>query len=137
MAAAFLAPLIPTQKRSSLALMLAALVAAAARPILNVNAPHVTQRRLTAVAFIGDRSPTVLGGAFNTEPGSSAYAAINGAGFDFAAFGLGGPSPYVQATQPGMYTNYIWLRGLTSLQGWLPRTPPTNHKRVAVRFALP
>jgi len=89
------------------------------------------------VSIIGDRSPAVLGGAFFTEPGSNAYAAINDAGFDFAAFGLGAPSPHIRATNPAPHTDYIYLRGLTSLRGWLPRTPPTNHKLVAVQFAAP
>jgi endonuclease/exonuclease/phosphatase family metal-dependent hydrolase len=39
-----------------------------------------TQRQISKViGIIGANSPTVLGGAFNTEPGSSAYAAINAA----------------------------------------------------------
>jgi endonuclease/exonuclease/phosphatase family metal-dependent hydrolase len=97
-----------------------------------------TQRQISeAIAVMGVHSPAVLGGAFNTEPGSSIYATINDAGFDFSAFGFGAPSPNVLATNPAPHTDYVYLRGLTSLQGWLPRIPPTNHKMVAVRFALP
>jgi len=97
-----------------------------------------TQRQIAeTIGIIGANSPTVLGGAFNTEPGSSAYTAINDAGFDFAAFGLGAPSPYVQSRDPVPNTSYIWLRGLNSQRGWLPRIPPTNHKMVAVKFAMP
>ena len=97
-----------------------------------------TQRQIAeAVSIIGANSPAVLGGAFNTEPGNSAYAAINDAGFDFAAFGLGAPSPHVQSRDPVPHTDYVWLRGLNSQRGWLPRIPPTNHKMVAVKFAVP
>jgi endonuclease/exonuclease/phosphatase family metal-dependent hydrolase len=90
-----------------------------------------------AIGIIGANSPTVLGGAFNTELGSSAYTAINEAGFDFAAFGLGAPSPYVKSRDPVPHTDYVWLRGLNSQRGWLPHIPPTNHKMVAVEFTLP
>ena len=97
-----------------------------------------TQRQISeAIGIIGANSPTVLGGAFNTEPGSSAYAAINDAGFDFAAFGLGAPSPHIQSRDPVPHTDYVWLRGLNSQHGWLPRIPPTNHEMVAVKFTLP
>jgi endonuclease/exonuclease/phosphatase family metal-dependent hydrolase len=97
-----------------------------------------TQRQISeAIGIIGANAPTVLGGAFNTELGSSAYAAINAAGFDFAAFGLGAPSPHVQSRDPVPHTDYVWLRGLNSQRGWLPRIPPTNHKMVAVKFTLP
>ena len=97
-----------------------------------------TQRQIAeTLSFIGANSPTVLGGAFNTEPGNSAYAAINDAGFDFAAYGLGAPSSYVQSRDPVPHTDYVWLRGLNSQRGWLPRIPPTNHKMVAVQFAMP
>jgi len=97
-----------------------------------------TQRQISeAIGIIGANSPTVLGGAFNTELGSSAYAAINDAGFDFAAFGLGAPSPHVQSRDPVPHTDYVWLRGLNSQRGWLPHIPPTNHKMVAVQFAVP
>ncbi len=104
---------------------------------LGIRGEDTQQQIAETIGIIGTNSPTVLGGAFNTEPGSSAYAAINDAGFDFAAFGLGTPSPYIQSRAPVPNTSYVWLRGLDSQRGWLPRIPPTNHKMVAVRFAVP
>jgi endonuclease/exonuclease/phosphatase family metal-dependent hydrolase len=104
---------------------------------LGIRGEDTRKQIAEVVARIGDRSPAVLGGAFNTEPGSGAYGAINAAGFDFAAFGLGAPSPHIQSRDPVPHTDYVFLRGLNSLHGWLPRIPATNHRLVAVRFALP
>jgi len=104
---------------------------------LGIRGEDTQQQISEAINIIGANSPAVLGGAFNTELGSSAYTAINDAGFDFAAFGLGAPSPHVQSRDPVPHTDYVWLRGLNSQRGWLPRIPPTNHKMVAVQFAVP
>lgn len=91
-----------------------------------------TQRQISeTVAFIGDHSPAVLGGAFNTEQGSRVYAATNDAGFDFAAFGVSAASPHVQARAPAPHTDSAWLRG------WSTNAPTTNHKMVVVRFTQP
>jgi len=104
---------------------------------LGIRGEDTSGQIAEVIARIGQNAPAVLGGSFNTEPDSSAYASIREAGFEFAAFGLGAPSPHVQAVNPAPHTDYLWLRGLTSLRGWLPRTPPTNHKMVAVRLTWP
>jgi endonuclease/exonuclease/phosphatase family metal-dependent hydrolase len=103
---------------------------------LGIRGENTLRQVNEIVQFIGDKRPTILGGAFFAMQDSPIYTAVNDAGFDFVALGLGLPPP-PDAIDPAHHVDYVWTRGLKPLRGWTPGGPAMNHAMVAVQFELP
>jgi endonuclease/exonuclease/phosphatase family metal-dependent hydrolase len=91
-----------------------------------------------ALAFIGDRSPASFGGDFNARPGSPVYQAVAAAGFidPFSALGID-PAPATSpAVDPQERIDFVWLRGLTPRQAWVPDSVASDHRLVAAEAEI-
>lgn len=100
---------------------------------LGIRGEDTLRQTTDLLAFIGDRQPAILGGAFFVMQDSPVYAAVNDAGFDFVALGLGLPPP-PNAVNPARHVDYIWTRSVKPVRGWTPAGPLMNHAMVAVTF---
>ncbi|HEY76579.1 MAG TPA: hypothetical protein G4O00_10430 [Thermoflexia bacterium] len=101
--------------------------------------PEERARQLTdALAFIGDRSPALLGGDFNSTPDSPVYARLVGAGFvdPFVALGVD-PAPTSPAIEPRNRIDFVWGRGLHPLDASVPDSLASDHRMVITEWDLP
>ena len=92
-----------------------------------------------ALDFIGGRSPAMLGGDFNTEPGSPVARAVEAAGFvdPFVALDIAPAPPTDPAINPRKRIDFVWVRGLEPLDAWVPDSLASDHRMVVVEVALP
>jgi endonuclease/exonuclease/phosphatase family metal-dependent hydrolase len=101
--------------------------------------PEERARQLTdALAFIGDRSPALLGGDFNSTPDSPVYARLVEAGFvdPFVALGVD-PAPTSPAIEPRNRIDFVWGRGLHPLDASVPDSLASDHRMVITEWDLP
>ncbi len=89
-----------------------------------------------ALAFIAQAEagvPAVWGGDFNATPDSPVHARIAAAGFTdpFVALDLG-PGFTVPADDPQERIDFVWLRGLTPLDGAVLDSQASDHRMVVV-----
>lgn len=87
-----------------------------------------------ALSFIGENSPAVLGGDFNAELDSPVAQAIKQAGFSdpFVTLGID-PAPLTDpAINPTARIDFVWLRGLTPVDAWVPDSLASDHRMVLV-----
>ena len=101
--------------------------------------PEERARQLDdALAYIGDASPAVFGGDFNSTPDSPIYARIRAAGFDdpFVAGGFD-PALTSPAIKPVERIDFVWARGLGVRDAQVLDSLASDHRMVVVELALP
>jgi len=101
--------------------------------------PEERARQLDdALAYIGDASPAVFGGDFNSTPDSPIYARIRAAGFD-DPFIVGGFDPALTspAIKPVERIDFVWARGLEVREAQVLDSLASDHRMVVVEVALP
>jgi endonuclease/exonuclease/phosphatase family metal-dependent hydrolase len=89
-----------------------------------------------ALDFIGATSPATFGGDFNAEPDSPIAGEALRAGFvdPFVALGFN-PPPYTSpAIRPVRQIDYVWVRGLTPVEAWVPDSLASDHRMVVVEI---
>ena len=89
-----------------------------------------------ALIFIGERSPAVFGGDFNSIPASPVTQAAVNAGFvdPFAQLGIT-PAPNTSpAINPSKRIDYVWIRGLIPLDAWVPDSLASDHRMVLTKL---
>ncbi len=91
-----------------------------------------------ALAYIGDASPAVFGGDFNSDPDSPIYSRIRAAGFD-DPFILGGfdPVPTSPAIRPRSRIDFVWSRDLDIRDAQVLDSLASDHRLVVVELAQP
>jgi endonuclease/exonuclease/phosphatase family metal-dependent hydrolase len=85
-----------------------------------------------ALVYIGDRTPAVFGGDFNSVPGSPVTQEIIHAGFadPFTELGIV-PAPKTSpAINPQKRIDYTWTRGIMPLEAWVPDSVASDHRMV-------
>ena len=87
-----------------------------------------------ALDFIGD-GPAILGGDFNATPGSPVYHQLVEAGFTDGAADFA-PSPTSPSEAPEERIDYVWVRGLTPVDGEVLDSTASDHRMVVVEAAL-
>ncbi len=89
-----------------------------------------------ALDFIG-AGPAVFGGDFNSTPDSPVYERLAGAGFadPFIAGGFP-PLPTSPSEEPQKRIDYVWIRGLRSVDAQVPESTASDHRMVVVEVAL-
>jgi endonuclease/exonuclease/phosphatase family metal-dependent hydrolase len=100
--------------------------------------PEERARQLDdALAYIGDTSPAVFGGDFNSIPDSPTYARIRAAGFS-DPFVVGGfdPAPTSPAIEPVERIDFVWARGLEVRDACVLDSLASDHRMVVVELAL-
>lgn len=91
-----------------------------------------------ALTFIGDASPAVLGGDFNSTPDSPIYARIRAAGFeDPFVVGSFDPAPTDPAIEPTERIDFVWMRGLEVQDARVLNSLASDHRMVVVELVLP
>lgn len=99
-----------------------------------------TLRQITeALTFIGDSHPVTFGGDFNAELGSPVTDAVQANAFEdpFAQLGIE-PAPGTDpAVDPVKRIDFVWLRGLTARQAWVPESTASDHRMVVTEIQLP
>jgi endonuclease/exonuclease/phosphatase family metal-dependent hydrolase len=101
--------------------------------------PEEQARQLDdALAYVGDASPVVFGGDFNSTPDSPIYARIQTAGFEdpFIAAGFD-PAPTDPAVEPFRRIDFIWARGLEVRDARVLDSLASDHRCVVVEVTLP
>ncbi len=101
--------------------------------------PEERARQLEhALDIIGDASPAVFGGDFNSTPDSPIYAHIRAAGFD-DPFIIGGFDPALTspAIEPMERIDFVWARGLEVRDAQVLDSLASDHRCVVVEVALP
>jgi len=101
--------------------------------------PEERARQLEhALDIIGDASPAVFGGDFNSTPDSPIYAHIRAAGFD-DPFIIGGFDPALTspAIEPVERIDFVWARGLEVRDAQVLDSLASDHRCVVVEVALP
>ncbi len=98
-----------------------------------------TDRQISEVLeFIGDRTPAVFGGDFNSIYGSSVTLAIEANDFlnPFSELDIV-PAPNTSpAISPQERIDYVWFRGVEPLHAWVPASLASDHRMVAARFKV-
>ena len=96
-----------------------------------------TSRQINEVlAYIGDQTPAVFGGDFNSVPGSPVTEEIIAADFvdPFTVLGIV-PAPETSpAIIPLERIDYVWTRGLTPLEAWVPDSTASDHRMVVTKL---
>jgi endonuclease/exonuclease/phosphatase family metal-dependent hydrolase len=96
-----------------------------------------TERQISeALDFIGDNSPATFGGDFNADPDSQVADSIREAGFmdPFQSLGVD-PAPNTSpALQPRSRIDFVWVRGLTPTDAWVPVSTASDHRMVVVEL---
>lgn len=89
-----------------------------------------------ALAFIGDRSPAVFGGDFNSTPDSQVVAAIRQAGFidPFEATGVQAAPATAPASTLEVRIDYVWVRGAQPAEAWVSPSLASDHRMVGVEI---
>jgi len=88
-----------------------------------------------ALAYIGDQTPALFGGDFNSVPGSPVTQEIIAAGFGnpFTMLGID-PAPKTSpAINPLERIDYVWTRGMTPLEAWVPESVASDHRMVVTK----
>jgi endonuclease/exonuclease/phosphatase family metal-dependent hydrolase len=102
--------------------------------------PDERARQLNAALPFLDAhpGPAVWGGDFNSTPDSPVYARIAGAGFvdPFPTLALGSP-PTSPAINPLKRIDFVWLRGLKSVDAQVAGSTASDHRMVIVEASLP
>ncbi len=101
--------------------------------------PEERARQLEhALDIIGDASPAVFGGDFNSTPDSPIYARIRAAGFD-DPFIVGSFDPTLTspAIEPAERIDFAWARGLEVRDAQVLDSLASDHRCVVVEIALP
>jgi endonuclease/exonuclease/phosphatase family metal-dependent hydrolase len=101
--------------------------------------PEERARQLEhALDIIGDASPAVFGGDFNSTPDSPIYARIRTARFD-DPFIIGGFDPALTspAIEPVERIDFVWARGLEVIDAQVLDSLASDHRCVVVEVALP
>jgi len=99
--------------------------------------PEERAAQLTdALAFVAEADasiPAVWGGDFNSTPDSPVHARITAAGFldPFVELGLE-PAPTDPADAPKKRIDFVWLRGLTPVDGEVVDSLASDHRMVVV-----
>jgi endonuclease/exonuclease/phosphatase family metal-dependent hydrolase len=99
-----------------------------------------TQRQIQqALAAIGNATPAMFGGDFNSESGSSVAQAVQAAGFvdAFTSLAITPIPPTDPAIHPQKRIDFVWLRGLTPVNAWVPDSLASDHRMVVVEVATP
>jgi endonuclease/exonuclease/phosphatase family metal-dependent hydrolase len=91
-----------------------------------------------ALEFIGNRTPATFGGDFNAEPGSPVVQAVEQAGFvdPFITLGIDPPPLTDPAIQPIKRIDYVWMRGLTPIEAWVPDSLASDHRMAVVEVEM-
>jgi endonuclease/exonuclease/phosphatase family metal-dependent hydrolase len=92
-----------------------------------------------ALEFIGGASPATFGGDFNAEPDEDVPQAVLAAGFDdpFTAYG-DDPQYYSDpAIEPHKRIDFVWVRGLELIDGWVSDSLASDHRMVVIEVAWP
>lgn len=91
-----------------------------------------------ALDFIGDHSLAVFGGDFNSESGSPVAEEIQGAGFvdPFTALGIDPAPPTSPAISPQRRIDFVWLRGVSPVQAYVPESVASDHRMVVVELEI-
>ena len=96
-----------------------------------------TSRQITEVlAYIGDQTPAVFGGDFNSVPGSPVTELIIAADFvdPFTVLGIV-PAPKTSpAINPLERIDYVWTRGMIPLEAWVPDSTASDHRMVVTKL---
>ncbi len=87
-----------------------------------------------ALDFIG-QGPAVFGGDFNATPDSPIYQRLIEAGFTDGAADFD-PSPTSPSEAPEERIDYVWVRGLTPVDGEVLDSTASDHRMVVVEAAL-
>lgn len=105
---------------------------------LGLEAEERTRQLDDALAFIGEASPAVLGGDFNSTPDSPVYARIQAAGFE-DPFIVGGFDPALTdpAVEPQWRIDFVWMRGLEVRDARVLDSLASDHRMVVVELMLP
>jgi len=101
--------------------------------------PEERARQLDdALAYIGEATPAILGGDFNSPPDSPVYARIRAAGFEdpFVVAGLD-PAPTSPALDPDERIDFVWSRGMNVQDALVLDSLASDHRMVLVELALP
>lgn len=90
------------------------------------------------IEFIGESSPAVFGGDFNSSPDSQVAAAIREAGFadPFATLGVQPIPATAPASSPDERIDYVWVRGATPVQAWVSPSLASDHRLVGVEVEM-
>jgi endonuclease/exonuclease/phosphatase family metal-dependent hydrolase len=91
-----------------------------------------------ALAYIGEHYPAVFGGDFNSIPDSPVTRAIMKAGFvdPFVELGII-PAPNTSpAVHPSERIDYVWIRGLTPIDAWVPDSLASDHRMVLTKVKI-
>jgi endonuclease/exonuclease/phosphatase family metal-dependent hydrolase len=89
-----------------------------------------------ALQFIGERTPAVLGGDFNTESGSPVALAVEAAGFvdPFGSLNIT-PIPLTDpAIDPTARIDFVWVRGATPSQAQVLPSLASDHRMVMIEI---
>jgi endonuclease/exonuclease/phosphatase family metal-dependent hydrolase len=102
--------------------------------------PEERARQLDdALPVIGEASPAVLGGDFNSTPDSPIYARVQAAGFE-DPFIVGGFYPALTdpAIEPQWRIDFVWMRGLVEVRdAQVLDSLASDHRMVVVELELP
>jgi endonuclease/exonuclease/phosphatase family metal-dependent hydrolase len=92
-----------------------------------------------AVDFIGDASPATFGGDFNAEPDEDVPQAVLAAGFEdpFASYGENPEYFSDPAIEPHKRIDFVWVRSLEVIDGWVSASLASDHRMVVVEVAWP
>ncbi len=92
-----------------------------------------------ALDFIGDRTPVVFGGDFNSEWDGQVATTVRETGFvdPFSALGIE-PLPLTSPAElPSQRIDYTWLRGLTPIRAEVADCLASDHRMVVVEIQIP
>jgi endonuclease/exonuclease/phosphatase family metal-dependent hydrolase len=89
-----------------------------------------------ALTYIDGRTPAVFGGDFNSVAGSPVTGEIIAAGFVDPFTETGSiPAPNTSpAVNPSERIDYVWIRGVTPLEAWVPESIASDHRMVVTKF---
>jgi endonuclease/exonuclease/phosphatase family metal-dependent hydrolase len=94
-----------------------------------------TQRQIAeALDFIGDRTLAAFGGDFNAGYDDPESEAIREAGFvdPFTQLGMDSIPFTSPAIEPKNRIDFVWIRGLTLTEAWVPDSLASDHRMVVV-----
>jgi endonuclease/exonuclease/phosphatase family metal-dependent hydrolase len=89
-----------------------------------------------ALAYIGNRTPAVFGGDFNSVPGSPVIQEIRASGFEdpFTVLGIIPAPKTAPAIDPKERIDYVWARDLYPLEAWVPDSTASDHRMVLTKL---
>lgn len=101
---------------------------------IGLSNENTLQQIEETLGYIGDRSPVVFGGDFNSEPGVPVTQAINEAGFidPFTALEIDPIPSTAPAISPEKRIDYVWVRNASLVQAWVSDSLASDHRMVVV-----